>query len=191
MTKKFGVKYLCEHCQQQSTAECGFGRWMRNHPRLDSHSGIVQSDLDFIILRYKTSRWGRDYQLMMMVEVKEHGAEPDDCKRDILGFFNQLMVRKSKNMHGANTSQTIKVRSRVVKRDVSLRFFGSFLLQFENTNPDDSKWIKWNRKLISKDQLTEIIAMDRHPIQTDKMMDEFLRDRHRKDRNLLLPLQAA
>ena len=192
MTKQFNVKYTCEHCGKQSTQESAFGRWMRNNPKFGSTiPGIVQSDLDFVILRHTTTRWNRDFQLMQTVEVKEHGTEPDICKKDILHFFRQLVRVTRKNMHDATTDTTIRAYSKKNRRDVLLRFLGVHLLQFQNTGPDDSDWISWDNKRVTLQTLEELIVMDRHPYYIDRMMDEFLRDRHRKDRNLLLPFKAA
>ena len=178
MTRPFNVQYSCSHCGKRSTAETAFGRWMRNNAALDSVTGVVRTDLDHIICRYTTSLQGRDFQLMMVIEVKEHGAEPDACQTDLLSFLRQLAERKSVNMHGAQTIPPIRVHSKMIGRKVLLRWFGVHLLQFQNTDPVNSVWIKWNRKTISPQLLTALLAMERHPLFTDMPMIEYLRDRH-------------
>lgn len=183
MTRKFNAHYTCDHCGHRTTAETGFGRWMRNHYALDSVNGIVRTDTDHIVLRYKTGLDGRDFQLMMVVEVKEYGAEPDKSQTDILSFLRQLADNRGENIHGCKTRKSLRVRSRMLNRDVLLRFYGVHLLQFEKTNPDDSKWIKWDRKPISKETLLGVLALERVPDNPDKFMIEFLRDRHRKDKS--------
>ena len=181
MTKQFNSFYTCGKCGHRTSAETGFGRWMRNLPALDSIQGIVRTDLDHCILRYKTTIQGRDFQLLMIVEVKEYGAQPDKSQIDILSFIRQMIEDKGTNMHGAPTVRTHNLISKMRdNRKVSVRFWGVHLLQFEKTNPDDSSWIKWNRKLISKHDLVAVLAMERRPDRPDKMMDEYLRDRHRK-----------
>jgi hypothetical protein len=182
MTRKFNVHYTCQHCGKLTTAETGFGRWMRNHSALDSVHGIVRTDTDHWIVRYKTSLEGRDFQLLMLVEAKEHGAEPSADQLDILHFVHLGLVRKGKNMHGSKTGDTFLCRSRVTGRKVRVRYFGYHLLQFENTNPYDSAWVKWDRKLISAGDLVGVLAMERNPDNPSRMMIEFLRDRHAKDR---------
>lgn len=180
MTKKFNVRYTCDRCGHQATAETAFGRWMRAQTNLESKDGIVRTDCDHIILRYKTHKQGRDFQLMMVVEVKEFGAEPDPSQVDILSFLSQAIRSRGKNIHGAKTDQSLRLRSRLLGRDVRVRDFGVHLLQFEKTNPDDSRWIKWDRKLVDPELLCEILAMNVHPDRPTLPMDEFLRDRHRR-----------
>jgi len=188
MTKKFNINYTCQHCGRQTTAETAFHRWMRNNPQLDSGDGIVRTDLDDIILRYKTYPYGRDFQLMMMLEVKEYGAEPDPAQRDMLSFLSQTVFVRGKNMHGSDTTKSLKLISRMNRKKVLVRNFGMHLLQFEKTNPKDSAWIKWNRQRVNEQDLTEILKLDRRPDNPDLPMDQFLRDRHRKSTNLYLPL---
>jgi hypothetical protein len=186
MTKRFNVHHTCPHCGGQSTAETSFGRWMRGNRELDSGLGIVRTDCDHIVCRYKTHTDGRNFQLMMVVEVKEHGAEPDPAQRDILSFLHQSMVEKEKNRYNARTCRSIRMKSTILNRHVLVRNFGVFLLQFENTSPADSSWIKWNRRIIDEKTLTEILAMNRRPDNPDLLMDDYLRDRHKKKEQLEL-----
>ncbi len=188
MTRKFNVHYCCDRCGSRTTAETGFGRWMRNATALDSVEGIVRTDADHIVLRYKTypesgGKPSRDFQLMMVVEVKEYGAEPDKSQTDILSFFRQMVEDRGQNMHGCKTHISRKLKSPMQGRLVTVRFCGVHLLQFEKTNPDDSRWIKWDRKPIDGGILTGILAMERNPEKPSQFMSELLRDRHRKDEN--------
>lgn len=188
MTRTFNVCYTCKWCGKRSDAQTGFGRWMRNHKALDSIFGIVRTDTDHWILRWKTSLEGRDFQLLMLVEVKEMGSEPDEAQLDILHFVHLGMIRPRKNMHGAKCDNEFPATSTVTGRKVRVRYMGYHLLQFEKTNPDDSAWIKWDRKTISADVLVGVLALERHPDKPDKFMIEYLRDRHRRDDHPLLPL---
>lgn len=179
-TKPFKVKYACERCGHQTTAETAFGRWMRAQHILRSKDGIVRTDCDHIILRYKTSKQGRNFQLMMVVEAKEFGGEPDPAQRDILSFLSQAIRKRGQNMHGAATDRTMRLKSRMTGREVLVREFGVHLLQFEKTSPSDSSWIRWDRKLIDANLLIQILAMNVHPDRPSQSMEEFLRDRHRQ-----------
>lgn len=186
MTREFNVKYTCSHCGRQTTAETGFGRWMRNQTALDSVSGIVRTDTDHTILRYKTSLDQRDFQLLMIVEVKEFGAEPRPDQVDILSFLRQAIELRQQNHYQREAGQvggngSFKLRSKMNNRMVRVRFLGVHLLQFEKTNPADSRWIKWNRKPIDSGTLLGVLAMERDPKDPSRMMIEFLRDRHRKN----------
>lgn len=140
--------------------------------------GIVRTDTDHWVLRYKTSLDNRDFQIIMLVEVKEYGKEPDPSQLDILHFAHWLMTEKGKNRHGARTWKTIKAKS-VTGRPVKVKSFGVHLLQFERTSPDDG-WVKWDRKIIDKNVLLGILALERRPDDPSQMMIAYLRDRHLK-----------
>lgn len=179
MTKEFKIKFTCDRCGHQATAETAFGRWMRANHLLDSKNGFVRTDCDHVILRYKTHPQGRNFQLMMFVEAKEFGAEPDKSQTDILSFLSQAIRNHGKNLYGAKTDRSHRLKSRMLGRDVLVREFGVHLLQFEKTNPDDSNWIKWDRKLVDAELLCQILLMNVHPDKPSRPMQEFLRDRHR------------
>lgn len=179
MTKKFNVHYTCANCGHATSAETGFGRWMRACPDLESRNGIVRTDTDHMILRYKTYG-SREFQLLMDVEVKEYGSNPDQSQYDILAFKHQLVSRKAKNMHGSTTNLSLPIKSMMLNRVVLVRYLGVHLLQFEKTNPDDSDWIKWDRKLISKEVLIGLLSLDLNPDNPDQAMRELLRDRHKQ-----------
>ncbi len=93
-------------------------------------------------------------------------------------------MKTGKNIHGARTFYTHKLKSLLLGRRVNVRYLGFHLLQFEQTSPDDSSWIKWDGKKIDEDTLTAILAFERHPYHIEKKIDEFLRDRHRQDLGL-------
>jgi len=181
MTLKFNVKYQCSYCNNQTTAESGFSRWMRNERSLDSKQGIVVTDLDYIVLRYETHPQGREFQLMMFVEVKEFGSMLTKCQRDILSLFQQLTVSKTKNIHGSRGIRPKKIHSKMKNSFINLKFFGIHLLQFEQTNPMDSEWIKWNNRKVGVEKLIEILNMKVHPELIYRSMDEFLRDHHKQN----------
>lgn len=194
MTKRFSVMYTCAHCGMQTSAETAFGRWMRNNSRLKSEDGIVRTDTDHTILRYKTHDQGRQFQLMIDIEVKEFGAEPDASQGDIEGFKHQLLIKKGsvskkgkvnqlgEDIQDVTTLLTKRLKSRISGRFVLVRYCGYHLLQFEKTNPDDSSWIKWDHREISKDQLIGLMSLTLHPFYPHQNMPvlQNLRDRHKK-----------
>jgi hypothetical protein len=117
---------------------------------------------------------------MMIVEVKEFGAEPDPSQTDLLSFIAQSLFIRGRNMHGAKTTESLRLKSRMLKRSVLVRNFGVYLLQFEQTSPLDSKWIKWNRLKITEQTLVDLLRMDRRPDHPDLLMIDYLRNRHRQ-----------
>jgi hypothetical protein len=180
MTRQFNVNYTCPHCGMPASAETGFGRWMRAQPQLSSARGIVRTDTDHTILRYKTHSQGRNFQLLMDIEVKEHGSLPRDDQRDIHSFKHQMISKTGRNIEGSKTRRTMKLFSVMSNRKVNVRYLGFYLLRFENTSPDDSAWIEWDHKRITKDTLIAILAMDVDPYDTTRSMIELLRDRHKQ-----------
>jgi hypothetical protein len=179
MTKPFAVHYTCANCGHQTTAETAFGRWMRNHPDLQPNGAfIVRTDTDHSILKFKTRPDGRDLQLTMDIEVKEFGAFPDRSQHDLLLIRHQLIHQGGRNLENALTHCTRNVFSMANRRRVDVRYLGLFLLQFERTCPDDSAWIKWNKRLVSAAKLVEILALEANPNDPHRPMDEFLRNRH-------------
>jgi hypothetical protein len=151
---------------------------MRGRDELDSGKGIVRTDTDHTVLRYITHMQGRDFQLIMDVEVKEFGKEPDPSQADILFFKHQIATRTGINMHKSGTVFTHKLQSKYSAKKVSVRYCGLHLLQFEKTNPADSEWIKWNHRKITENTLIELLQFKRNPEQPRRPMIEFLRDRH-------------
>src|SRR5262245_38814561 len=105
--KPFRVMHTCEECGHQTPAETAFGRWMRANPKLQiGVAHLVRTDTDHFILKFKTHPQGREFQLIMLVETKEWGSEPDDAQRDILNFIHQLCYKVRRNMHDASIYPT-------------------------------------------------------------------------------------
>jgi hypothetical protein len=178
MTRPFGTYYTCQHCGKPTTAETGFGRWMRACADLDSSNGIVRTDTDHTILRFKTHVQGRRFQLLMDVEVKEYGSLPREDQRDLIGFKHQLQSGNGRNLNGATTRLTRKLFSTLNKVRVNVRYLGYHLLRFEKTCPVDSEWMEWDHKRIDEGQLVKLLAIEVDPYNPARSMHELLRDRH-------------
>jgi len=187
VTRHFNVYYTCGHCNKQSTAETGFGRWMRAQPALDSRKTIVRTDTDHTILRYMTSGQGRDFQLMMDIEVKEMGSRPSEVQRDIQNIKHQLMISVGQNRHGARTFNTRKVKSILSNKYVMVRYLGYHLLVFEQTSPADSDWILWDKTIVNEEQLIQLLALEVDPWCPSRSMQELLRDRHSSEKHPFIP----
>lgn len=197
MTRDFNQFISCPYCDASFPAETAFCRWMRKERALDSAEGVVRTDLDHIIHRYQRNKVGREFQTLMVVEVKERLAKPSASQRDTLLHFGQYILNRTRNMHlpkhelrqfvaGAGVC---KLYSTIAKKEILSRFYGVHLLQFSATNPDDSEKILWDGKQINPGTLIELLRMDLDPTDLQKMD---LRDHHRKNREpMLFELQAA
>jgi hypothetical protein len=77
-----------------------FGEHVRNNPRiLSSYEGLVVDDIDWIFHRYlpKVDGLGtRLVRMMMDIELKCFGREPDDSQRETLFIHHQLLASKRK-----------------------------------------------------------------------------------------------
>lgn len=188
MTRPFNQKVVCMACGAITTAETSFSRWLRMRPDLDSSVGLCVADVDYIIHRFKTANDGREFQCLMMVEVKTQSRNTSDSQRDTLSIFSQFL-RNRKNTptakipaKQADATVINKARSYILKRDVNVRLFGFHLLQFQQTGPDDG-WIKWDNKPIDQETLAKLIRFDLDP---DKITPLDLRNHHLKPQHTLL-----
>lgn len=174
MTRAFNQIINCPHCNNEITAEPAFGRWIRNNPQLDSWQGYCVIDQDYWIHQFRTFR-GKDFQLIMMVEIKTFCAHQTLAQKDTLHVIDQL-TRNRKNSDISQAGNSIpKVYSHVSKKEVYIRSYGAHLLTFSHSGPDDSNWIKWNWRMIDEDILTKILRFDLDP---DTLMKIDLRYHH-------------
>lgn len=188
MTRPFNAQFHCPNCKTWQTQETAFGRWIRNNKELDSKSGYSVTDQDYVIHKFKT-HGNREFQCVMIVEIKTMGAEPSDAQSDTLYMLDQLTRNRVSTPTATNRAQAgrgvVNAWSVMRKRYVTLKAFGTHLLTFSGLGPDDSDVIEWDRAPISIDTLTSILKFDLDP-DTLKPLD--LRRHHMTHENQVLPL---
>lgn len=189
MTRPFNQQFHCPNCKTWHSAETLFGRWIRNNPSLDSKSGYVVTDQDYWIHRYKTDH-GREFQLIMLCEIKTMGADLTIAQTDTLHIVNQLMRNRKQTptkelRHQAGTTPRISVFSAMQGHHVNVRAYGMHVLTFSGLGPDDSEWIRWDKQEVNLETLTGLLRFDLDP-DTLKPLD--LRVHHRTARTQVLPL---
>lgn len=167
MTRQHNLQIHCPNCGVLITHETSFGRWIRNNKKLCSSSGYCVVDQDYWIHRFKTFR-DRDFQLIMLVEIKTHGSDLSDAQRDTLLFVNEIMRNDRKTPTKNPTwfqggSSIRKVKSIIAGREIILRTYGMHVLRFSGLGPDDSETILWDKKLIDQEILTSILRFDLDP----------------------------
>ena len=153
-----------------------FNAWVRAHPDLDSRKHhIVIFDTDAWVHRYGFTRKGityREVQCMMLVERKSHGRDIDRWQRDSLLMADQLLRTekfRTQRINGrfapghAQNTVTLKLYSHLLRREVQVKSYGSHLLRISGGTPDDSKWIEWDRKKITVEQMVQVLRFDLHP----------------------------
>lgn len=194
MTRQFNAQFHCPNCKTWQTQETLFGRWIRSNKELDSAKGYSVSDQDYWIHAYKTYG-NRDFQCIMLVEIKTMMARMSKAQEDTLSIANQLMRNRVQTPTSSIKRQAGRgpadVHSPMLGRNVTLKAFGVHVLTFSGLGPDDSDAIKWDgRHDINTEILTKILRFDLDP-DTLKPLD--LRNHHRTPENQLmaLPLNPA
>lgn len=170
MTRQYTQQFHCPNCKTWHSSETLFGRWIRNCKDLDSRLGFSVSDQDYWIHRYKThtdSIGTREFQLLMLVEIKTFGAELSDAQTDTLHMANQLMRNRTqtptKDLKWQAGQAPQAVYSAMLKRNVEMRAYGMHVLTFSHLGPDDSEWMRWNRTPIDEQQLIGLLRFDLDP----------------------------
>ena len=166
MTRQFNSQYHCPNCKTWQTQETMFGRWIRNNCELDSAKGYCVTDQDYWIHKFKNFE-NREFQLLMLVEIKTMGADLTPAQMDTLYMINQLMRNRRETptkalQYQAGTGVST-VFSTMNGRHVNLRAYGMHVLRFSHLGPDDSDKIIWDKTLINKKVLTSILRFDLDP----------------------------
>lgn len=182
MTKSYRQKMHCPNCGIEMTAQTSFSRWISGREDLDSNGvGISVMDMDYVIHRFRTEI-GREFQLMMVVEVKTRDAKMSDAQKDTAHVLNQLMRNRrqtpTKEMRWQAGNGPLWVYSAYTKQKVYLRSYGVHVLTFEGLGPDDSKWIKWDNRAIGIDELAALLRFD---IDPDTLSPMDWRSHHRNN----------
>jgi hypothetical protein len=100
----------------------------------DSKDGFVVSDLDFVLMNYKTKQ-------LILLEEKLRGAEPS--------FSQHYMLEKLNSWIAAGIKQD----------EEEWTFHGTHLIQFEKEDVGDG-WIKIDKKLVTKEQLKKFLSFE-------------------------------
>jgi len=114
-----------------------FGLWLREQKDINSSKYDAQN-LDFIWFAYKAG-W------VLLLEEKRYNSSQSFAQKDTHNIVHQMLEFAS-----GHIIDTAKGKRRIDYR-------GYFLIQFENTNPDDSDWIKINGKKHTKEDLLHLL----------------------------------
>lgn len=179
MTRAFRETIHCPHCGAEITNETAFSRWIRRYPELASEEGYGLADQDLVWHKFRIKQ-SRDFQLMMDIEVKTHGADLTLSQRDTLLIRHQLIANRYETPTKKTRWQaghTVRwVFSAILGRKTWVRHFGVHVLRLENTAPNDSEWIEWDKKRIDEATLVSILKFDLDP---DTLQPMDYRSHHR------------
>lgn len=145
----------------------GFLGWLRDNERLDSiKNGVVATDCDLWIHKYKTIG-SREYQFLMLLEIKEYGKHVDKWQRDTLHIANQLLRnRKNKTKFQVSDEPRVSsVFSVLANRHVSVCCFGVHSLIIHGDGRDTSECrLTWDSKHeITAAQLESLLLFEIDP----------------------------
>ena len=174
------------------THETSFGRWIRENKDLDSSIGYCVSDQDYWVHKFKTFG-NREFQCLMLVEIKTMGANLSLAQKDTLHTVNQVMRNRkqtpTKELKFQAGCGPLKTYSLVAKREITLRCYGMHVLTFSGLGPTDSDYIKWDSRNVQIDTLTKLLRFDLDP---DSLNPIDLRNHHNPDKNQKgLPFKIA
>lgn len=110
-----------------------FGLWIRNQPVLGSVNFDCQN-LDYIWFAYRDG-W------LITIEEKRYNGKSSLAQNDTHNLIKQMLEFASGQEY-----QTLRGKR-------SIHYKGHYLIQFENTNPEDG-WIKINGEIVTKNELT-------------------------------------
>jgi len=170
--------------------ETSFGRWIRNHPGLDSiRQRLSVTDSDYWIHQYRAHHdqvGSRAVDSIMLVELKTFGAELRYSQRDTLHLTNQLLRMVCVKANGKRRF----VRLRGDTGEVRLvRCFGVQQLVLSSDEPTSSRKILWNGQVISEEMLVDLLRFDRDPDSPTKLMSAAPRRHHTSPKAKILSLQ--
>jgi len=188
MTREYRERVICPHCGGVVSTETAFSQWVRAQPELDSkRDGIVLNDIDFIVHKYHqhSDKCGtRLVEMMMVVELKCHGAEPTDQQIDTLGIFHQLVQNRRKTptkpkvgMRAQEQKRLVKAYSYMKRTEVPVWCFGAHFLILSGTTPDDSDVITWDGAEITREQVIRLLKFELDPF--DPTIELSLRRHHK------------
>lgn len=120
--------------QRRDNHSTEFGIWLRNQPEIDSHEGFDGENLDYVWFQFLEG-W------LITIEEKRYGFSPSKAQKDTHGIVKQMLQIAS----GFPIETMRGIRP--------IEYRGHYLVQFEKTNPDDSKWIKINGNVHTKTDL--------------------------------------
>lgn len=112
-----------------------FSAWIRENC-MEASSGLAVTNLDFILRRFDDPA----NQRIMLIEEK----------------MNWSLLTRSQ----ARTFQLLDTVLTIYSLAHSLNYLGFYLVQFQNSSPEDSEWIAINTKRATPDQLRLHLNMD-------------------------------
>ena len=129
--------------------DTAFSRWLRSLPKPNNGKTTSNHNLDFIWLKFYDG-W------FITVEEKIKGKNYDlNNPSDLSQIQSHSLIEQMLNFASGNKFD-ISFGSN--GRNEPVEYKGHFVIIFQNTNPDDSKWIKINGEEHTKGELLYLLT---------------------------------
>lgn len=138
----------------QYYAKSKFSAWIKKYgPSSDKDKDAIDvQDVDYVLHSYLTGD-------LMTLETKEKGGKPSDAQKDTQSVIKQLLRL------GAISGTVINNRGR------KINYLGHYLVQFENTTPDDG-WVKVDGVIFERDTFIRFLNFGRPKSQPQDEQNE-------------------
>lgn len=142
--------------QRQDDHSTEFGLWLRRLKPPLSSANYDAENLDYIWFNYRQG-W------FITIEEKRFDAKATKAQLDTHGIVSQMLMMSS----GREVETMRGVRP--------IFYRGHYCIAFENTNPEDSAWIKINGEQSSQEELLETLKTGRRHARIKQVEDTALR----------------
>ena len=147
-TNHHNVNLACPKCNAQQTHGTLFSKWLRNLPGYLSSKNFNNQNLDYIWLDYHQF-W------FITIEEKTNSGQSTKSQKQLHNLIGQMLQFASGNEFDVSFGDK--------QQKSKVRYFGHYIIQFENTNPQDSKWIKVNGKERTEKELKVLLMFGKFP----------------------------
>lgn len=137
----------------QHYAKSNFSAWIKKYgPSSDKDKDAIDvQDIDYVLHSYLTGD-------LMTLETKEYGGEPSGAQKDTQSVIEQLLRL------GAISGTVFNNRGK------KINYHGHYLVQFENTTPDDG-WVKVDGVIWERNAFIRFLNFGRLKSQTQKQQN--------------------
>ena len=117
----------------------------------------------------------RLFDHMMIVELKVNGASPRPAQDETFALMNAVMCKATHNGRGRTAVKVfLNGEMRLVKH------YGTHVWRLSGTTPDNSETMWWDGKVITTEEVIELLLFERDPERPDRKIGRALGRHHAK-----------
>lgn len=148
--------------RRDNSEETPFGRWIRNHPRLDSiKERLSIHDQDYWIHQYRAhhDRVGsRAIDSIMLLEAKTFGKNQSFAQRDTLSIVDRLLRYNGDKLFRSYRRVILSCGERRI-----VRCFGRIIFIMSGDEPNNSDEMLWQGIKINTELLVKLLRFEHDP----------------------------